>query len=157
MSRFIVEPIDLENDGRYVVKDVLNGWFIPMENERQANFVRDRFVEVTAPKSPLTIEDYFKEWEIAIEELAEKEKEQINLKETYAQLEQEILTTVDFKEIYGKNNESIRKNHVKNELKDIVDRQNDLKLRINYLVRRIDFIKNIMRMQGILIDSGVLE
>ena len=156
MSRFIVEDMEL-GDGRYMVKDLLNGWFIPMENERQANFVRDRFVEVTAPKNPTTIEDYFKEWEIAIEELAEKEKEQINLKETYNQLEQDILLNFDFKEAYGKNNESIRKNHVKNELKDIVDRQNDLKLRINYLVRRIDFIKNIMRMQGILIDSGVLE
>ena len=154
--RFVVEPLDM-GDERFIVKDVLNGWFIPMESERQANFVRDRFVEVTTPKEPSTIEDYFKEWEIAIEELSEKEKEQINLKETYAQLEQEILTTTDFKEIYGKNNETIRKNHIKNELKDIVDRQNDLKLRINHLNRRIDFIKAIMRMQGILIECGVLE
>ena len=155
--RFVVEPIGLDNDDRYIVKDSKLGWFIAMENERQANFVKDRFVEVTSPKNPLTIEDYFTEWDQAIKELSEKEVELINLKEIYAEKEQEILLNTDFKELYGANNDKIRKNHVKKTLQAMTDAKNDLGVSIDYLKRRIDFIKNLMRMQGILIESGVLE
>ena len=153
---YIVEPIESE-DAKYMVKNTEKGWFIPLQSKEQAEFVRDRFIEETTTGEPVTIDDYFKEWEVAIIELAEKEKEQLNLKETYSQLEQDILLNFDFKEAYGKNNESIRKNHIKNELKDMVDRKNDLKLRIAYLNRRIDFIKSLMRMQGVLIESGVVD
>lgn len=104
-----------------------------------------------------TIQDYFQEWEVAIEELKVKETERINLKETYSQLEQEIIDNTDFKELYGANNQKVRDNHVRNELKDLIDKKHDLELRINYLIRRIDFIKSLMRMQGILLESGVVE
>ena len=104
-----------------------------------------------------TIDDYFKEWESAIIELSEKEVDLINLKELYSEQEQEILSNTDFKELYGANNDKVRKNHIKKELKSLEDAKNDLIVSIDYLKRRIDFIKNIMAMQRTLIDSGVLE
>ena len=156
MDRFIVEPLELGDD-RYMVKDTERGWFIPMPNKKQAEFVKERFDEVTAPKESQTIEDYFGEWEKAINELSKKEIEIINLKETYAQLEQDIIDNTDFKELYGANNQKVRDNHVKNELKDLVDKKTDLQIRIDFLKRRIDFIRSLMRMQGVLIESGVLD
>lgn len=104
-----------------------------------------------------TIDDYFKEWEKYIRELSEKEIDLINLKETYAEQEQEILSNTDFKELYGANNDKVRKNHIKKELKSLEDAKNDLIVSIEYLKRRIDFVKNIMAMQRTLISSGVLE
>lgn len=157
MSRFVIEPVNASN-GEYVVKDILTDWFIPVGNENQANLVKDKLIEITSPKEkPSTIEDYFNEWEQLIEELSQKEVELINLKEVYGEKEQEILLNTDFKELYGANNDKIRKNHVKKTLQAMTDAKNELEVSIDYLKRRIDFIKNMMRMQGILIESGVLE
>ena len=41
MSRFVIEQ--LEDDSRWIVKDTVQGWFIPMESERSAEFVKERF------------------------------------------------------------------------------------------------------------------
>lgn len=102
-----------------------------------------------------TIDDYFKEWEKYIRELSEKEIDLINLKETYAEQEQEILSNTDFKELYGANNDKVRKNHIKKELKSLEDAKNDLIISTEYLKRRIDFIKSIMAMQRTLIEHGI--
>ena len=75
-------------------------------------------------------------------------------KDTYAQMEQEIIDTFDFKAAYGKNNETVRKNHVRNELKDMVDERHDLELRISFLKRRITYIKSLMSMQETLLKYG---
>ena len=101
-----------------------------------------------------TIEEWFTLWNRYIYELTEKEQELMNIKETYNQMEQEIINTTDFKEIYGKNNETVRKNHVRNELKDLVDTRHDLELRINFLKRRISYIKSLMSMQETLLKYG---
>ena len=69
-------------------------------------------------------------------------------------MEQDILNNTDFKELYGRNNESVRKAHIKNELKDLVDTKHDLELRINFLKRRIEYIKELMRMQETLLEYG---
>lgn len=104
-----------------------------------------------------TIQDFYNEWERNINEINDKETELITLKETYNQMEQKIIDETNFKALYGKNNEAVRKNHVKNELKDMVDERHDLELRISYLKRRIDFIKSLMSMQRTLIEYGVME
>ena len=104
-----------------------------------------------------TIEDYFKEWEEAITELSNNEVELTNIKQTYNDLEFEILTTFDFKDKYGKDNDKIRNQHIKMELKELVDKKHELEISISYLKRKIDFIKELMRMQGILIECGVLD
>ena len=90
-----------------------------------------------------TIEDYFKEWEQNITELSEKEVEQTNIKKTYAKLEFEILTTFNFKDTYGKDNDKVRNHHIKTELKELADKKTELEISINYLKRRIEFIKEL--------------
>ena len=70
----------------------------------------------------LTIGELLKEWEDLIEELTEKEIELIHLKEYYESESHRIETTVDFKELYGKNNADIRKHHIKTELADVSTR-----------------------------------
>ena len=132
-----------------------SGWFFPVESEREAKFLSEKLNEKDT--DPQTIDEYFREWDSAVEEITEKEKELITLKETYVQMEQKIIDETDFKELYGKNNEAVRKNHVKNELKDMVDERHDLELRISYLKRRIDFIKSLMSIQKTLIEYGVME
>ena len=103
---------------------------------------------------PKTINDYLKEWEDSINELDNKAKDLINLKETYNQMEQEIIDNTDFKELYGANNQKVRDNHVKNELKDMVDDKNKLELRIDYLKRRIDFIKSVVKIKSVAYNTG---
>lgn len=101
-----------------------------------------------------TIEEWFTLWNRYVYELTQKEQELMDIKETYAQMEQEIIDTTNFKGIYGKNNETVRKNHVRNELKDLVDERHDLELRISFLKRRITYIKSLMSMQETLIEYG---
>lgn len=114
-------------------------------------------ISVELMRENLTIDDYFREWEKSIDELKTTHIELINLKETYAQLEQDIVENTNFKELYGANNQKVRDNHVKNELKDLVDKKHELELKSEYLSRRIDFIKNLMAMQRTLIESGAIE
>lgn len=106
---------------------------------------------------PVTIEDYYSEWEKIVKEVSDKEVELINLKEVYSEKEQEILLNTDFKELYGKNNDSIRKNHIKKTLQAMTDAKNDLEISISYLKRRIEFIKSLMNMQRTLLQTGMVE
>ena len=135
----------------------LNGLVVKSENVdcRFDDLLNEISVELM--RENLTIDDYFREWEKSIDDLKTTHLELINLKETYAQLEQDIVENTDFKEIYGANNQKVRDNHVKNELKDLVDKKHELKLKSEYLSRRIDFIKNLMAMQRTLIESGAIE
>ena len=135
----------------------LNGLVVKSENVdcRFDDLLNEISVELM--REELTIDDYFREWEKSIDYLKTTHIELINLKETYAQLEQDIVENTDFKEIYGANNQKVRDNHVKNELKDLVDIKHELKLKSEYLSRRIDFIKNLMAMQRTLIESGAIE
>ena len=134
----------------------INRNFTNQQGEREADFLAEKMNSLVS-KSNNTIEDYFKEWEKAINELSHKEVELTNLKEVYAEKEQEILTNTDFKELYGANNDKVRKNHVKKTLQAMTDAKQDLEISIDYLKRRIDFIKNLMSMQRTLLECGVLE
>lgn len=142
-------------DDPYFVKSD-DGWFFPVATEKQAKNLCDS-LNAKFNSKRVTIEDYYNEWDNIIIELSEKEVDLINLKETYAEQEQEILSNTDFKKLYGANNDKVRKNHIKKELKSLEDAKNDLNVSIDYLKRRIEFIKSIMAMQRTLIDSGVLE
>ena len=135
------------------VRNKETGWFFPVNTKVEGETLVEEFNKTKEPKS---IEDFFNEWEKAINELKDKSVELINLKESYNQMEQDIVENTDFKELYGANNQKVRDNHVKNELKDMVDAKHDLELRIEYLKRRIDFIKNVLTMQRVLIESGAV-
>lgn len=136
------------NVGDYIIKGV-QGELYPCKPD-----IFDETYENV--KAPVSIEDYYNEWERSIDEITIKETRRMVLKETYQQLEQKIIDETDFKALYGKNNETVRKNHVRAELKEELDELNDLKLRIDYLKRRIDFIKSLMRINSALIsDNGI--
>lgn len=87
--------------------------------------------------------DYFTEWDNLIEELSKKEQAYIEWKEFYRIKEEEIINTVNFKELYGANNEKVRRNHVKNALKEYDKTIVSLELSIDWIKRRISFLKGI--------------
>ena len=142
-----------ENLKKWLVKGE-TGWFFPVETETEANFLAEKLNEQLAT-SPETIDEYYGEWEKAINEITNKSKELLDLKETYVQKEQDIIEKTDFKELYGANNQKVRDNHVKKELKDLVDKKHDTEIRIDYLKRRISFIKSVMNMQKTLLESEI--
>ena len=56
------------------------------------------------------------EWSKLITELTDKEIKYYDLKEKYNGLSENIIASTDFKELYGKNNETVRKNHIKKDM-----------------------------------------
>lgn len=83
------------------------------------------------------------EWNKAILELSQKEEKLIHVKQDYSQKEFDIkyVEDIDFKELYGRANDDTRNQHVKITLKKLIDEKNELELRIDYLKRRISFLK----------------
>lgn len=116
-------------------------------NSSQFEAIKERLNNLANECSHIDLHYDFETWDNFIMELSDKELELINLKEMYVQLEQEIIDETDFKELYGKNNETVRRNHVKNELKDIVDKRNELEISINYLKRKLDFQSKLVAMK----------
>ena len=112
-------------------------------------------------KKPVTIEEWFSEWGNLVIELSEKETELSSLKDEYNQKEFDIVflnsDNVDFKEMYGSTSEKVRKQHAQMKLQSMADSKTDLELSIDYLKRRIEFIKGLMSMQRVLIGSGVFD
>ena len=101
----------------------------------------------------LTIGELLKEWEDLIEDLTEKEIELIHLKEYYESESHRIETTVDFKELYGKNNADIRKHHIKTELADVVDKMTLLKLSIDWINRRISLVRELVQVKRTIMEN----
>ena len=99
------------------------------------------------------MEEYFNEWESLITELSQKELAYIEWKEFYRIKEEEIINTVNFKELYGANNEKVRRNHVKNALKQYDQNIVDLELSIDWIKRRISFLKGITRYKTAIIPT----
>ena len=97
--------------------------------------------------------EYFTEWESLIEELSQKEQAYIEWKDVYRIKEEEIINTVNFKELYGANNEKVRRNHVKNALKQYDKNIKDLELSIDWIKRRISFLKGIIRYKTTIISN----
>lgn len=100
------------------------------------------------------ISDDLREWTRLITELSSKETELIGLKEEYATKEFEIVfvSDIDFKGLYGSTAEKVRKQHASNELKPLKDKINDLELSIDYLKRRITFLKDLIRTKRTLME-----
>lgn len=92
------------------------------------------------------------EWSKLITDLGDKEVKYYNLKEKYNELSEKIITSTDFKELYGKNNETVRKNHVKNELSDMVKEIKSLEFDIDYCKRRISFLKQLIHTKTVLLQ-----
>ena len=85
------------------------------------------------------------EWEQLVIELSEKEFELLKQKEYIAMKSFELEQTVDFKELYGKNNADSRKHHIKGELADVFDEVTALELGINWIRSYIPLLKEVIR------------
>lgn len=150
--------VDIDSETYMYGEQLLDDW-------NDVAYVADKFNslldQIEKPREPKTIEDYYNEWQNAITELSEKEEELSLIKEEYNEKEFDVVFInsegVDFKELYGSTSEKVRKQHASMKLQTLADAKTDLELSIDYLKRRIDFIKSIMAMQRTLISSGVLE
>ena len=96
--------------------------------------------------------DNLKEWETLIEELSSKEKALLEWKELYQSHSDKIIAETDFKSLYKANNQKIRDNHVKKELETWYDTIKDLEFSIDYLNRRIVFLKELVRTKRVLLE-----
>ena len=86
-----------------------------------------------------------KEWNSLLMEVLHKEMDYYNLKEAYLLAEQELINTVDFKALYGKNNADVRKQHCKSELSDMVAELKSLEWSINWIKGYIPLLKEVIR------------
>lgn len=82
---------------------------------------------------------------ITIENCRNTHIEYIQTRDEFERKELEILCNTDFKEIYGANNEKIRKAHVKKELKELYDKKNQLKIDLEYERNLIDLGKEMVK------------
>ena len=90
--------------------------------------------------------DYLlREWECMLLELSSKEVKLLIKKEYIKEQSFKIEQETDFKEIYGKNNADIRKQHIKGELADVYDEVQGLELSINWIHSYIPLLKEVVR------------
>ena len=92
------------------------------------------------------------EWEQLIDELSSKEVALYEWKEVYQIKAMEIENTTDFKALYGKNNADIRKQHVKMELAEWDSTIHDLETSINWISRRISFLRELIKCKRVLME-----
>ena len=97
--------------------------------------------------------DYLREWEELVNELSEKEVALFKWKEVYEIRAMEIENNTNFKELYGKNNEKVRREHIKNELADWHYIIKDLEFSIAWITRRISFLRELVKCKRTLIEA----
>ena len=98
------------------------------------------------------VKDITNEWETLITELSLKEVDYLKIRDKIFNEEQEMTEKVDFKEIYGKNNADIRKAHFKKALQSEYAIKTHLEISIEYLKRRISFLKAMTYVKMGMID-----
>ena len=85
------------------------------------------------------IQDLLDKWETLINKVSMQEIELYNLKEEIFNEEQKIISKTDFKEIYGKNNADVRKQHLQSVMKPKYDSKKVFELTLEANKRRIIF------------------
>ena len=98
------------------------------------------------------IEDMLIEWETLVDELSEKEIALYQWKTVYQIKADEIIGNTDFKSLYGANNQKVRDNHVKTELSDWHDTIKELEFSIDWIARRISFLRELVRTKRVLME-----
>lgn len=101
------------------------------------------------------MEKYLNEWESLINELSLKEEAIIKWKTVYeiksdaliedAKKVKEETGKDPIKELYGGNNDKTRKKYVKDQLKDWDKNITDLELSIDWISRRISFLRTLIQ------------
>lgn len=97
------------------------------------------------PMIDVPVDELLMKWEDLVHELSEKEVRLVHLKEYIQSQSFHLETTVDFKEIYGKNNADIRKQHIRMELDEVFNEVRDLELSINWIKQYIPLLKEVIR------------
>lgn len=90
------------------------------------------------------------EYENLLNTLTQKQIDLITVKEEFIEREFNIkyIEDIDFKKLYGKANEDIRKHHVQVTLKDLYDKKQSLELEVEHLKRRVSFLKAVMYLRA---------
>ena len=104
------------------------------------------------PLTKTTVAKDLYEWSKLITELCDREKDLYKVKEEYNALSEKIIAETDFKALYGKNNESIRKQHVKSELSDMYEIIKAHEFGIDYCKRRISYLKSLIRVKSVIME-----
>jgi len=124
------------------------------------NYLTEHFHELEKDITVDLSED-FKEWDNVIKRLNKNGRRLVEIKETYQLesvriLEEAREIKVDFKALYGGNNEKTRKQYVDEQLSDLLDEKKELELRnaddnrkISYLTRLIDMKIELIKFNGI--------
>ena len=109
-----------------------------------------QFVECSAVMVPLNI--LLEGYEELVFELSSKEIKYFSKKESYNRLSSEIINGTDFKALYGKNNEKVRKEHVKGELSDLYSELKGLEFSIEWIKYYLPFLKEVIRTKRVLME-----
>lgn len=124
------------------------------------NYLTEHYHELEKDITVDLSED-FKEWDNVIKRLNKNGRRLVEIKETYQLesvriLEEAREIKVDFKALYGGNNEKTRKQYVDEQLSDLLDEKKELELRnaddnrkISYLTRLIDMKIELIKFKGI--------
>lgn len=90
------------------------------------------------------------EYENLLNTLTQKQEELIKVKEEFTEREFNIkyIEDIDFKKLYGKANEDIRRHHVQVTLKDLYDKKQSLELEVEHLKRRVSFLKAVLYLKA---------
>ena len=118
---------------------------VELENVQISEETRD-FIE-NNPMTKTTVVYDLWEWSNLITELSTKEVDLLNLKDIIFDKEQWIVENTDFKAVYGKNNSDVRKLHFQKHMKKEYDLRDDLEISIDYLKRRISFLKTVVNLK----------
>ena len=98
--------------------------------------------------------DNLAEWSLLVTELSTKEIKLEKVKKDYDKKEFQIkyVDDINFKELYGRANDDTRKYHVEVTLQDLISEKESLELSINYLKRRISFLKQLIHTKTVLTE-----
>ena len=98
------------------------------------------------------INDDLYEYSSLINKLDNAERILFQKKEEYQKKSDDIIEHTDFKELYGKNNVEVRKNHVKGKLAVEFDEIKELEFSVNHMGRRIGYLKELIRTKRVLME-----
>lgn len=102
----------------------------------------------------MNIDGLLGEWESLIDELSSKEIALYEWKHVYQAKAMEIENNTDFKALYGANNQKVRDKHVQGELADWYGIIKDLEFSIDWIGRRIGFLRELVRYKTQLLERG---
>ena len=118
-----------------------------------SNLNEEDIAKALENESNIEVLELLTEWEDLVDELSETEIALFKWKEIYNIKALEIENNTDFKSLYGKNNEKIRKEHIKNELSEWHYNIKDLEFSIDWISRRISLLRETVKVKRVLLEA----